>query len=148
MQFCDVTVVEHPRQALHGDANGERFDLAGPQRHDPIVDGSKREASDTIKKAPHRQHTLYSVHFRAGTKIHLFRCASSPHATRFAGLARGPRIDPHFTACTTVRVMLTAVCAVYTADIMLARVVVSKPKAPAMRGISPAESIRPKPSRA
>ena len=111
MQLCNVTIVKHPRQVLHGDANGERFDLAGPQRHDPVVDGSKREASNSVKETSHRD-------------------------------------DPHFTACTTVRVILTAVCAVYTADIILARVVVSKPKAPAMRGISPAESIRPKPSRA
>ena len=55
----------------------------------------------------------------------------------------------HFdTACTIVRVVFTAACAVYTALIMLALVVVSRPNAPAMRGISPAESMRPSPNRA
>lgn len=55
----------------------------------------------------------------------------------------------HFdTACTIVRVVFTAACAVYTALIMLALVVVSRPNAPAMRGISPAESIKPRPNSA
>ena len=55
----------------------------------------------------------------------------------------------HFdTACAIVRVVLTAACAVYTALIMLALVVVSKPNAPAIRGISPAESMSPSPNRA
>ena len=52
------------------------------------------------------------------------------------------------TACTIVRVVFTAACAVYTADMMFARVVVSRPNAPAMRGISPAESISPSPNSA
>lgn len=76
------------------------------------MDGRQREAPDTVEQAPHRQHTLHNVRFRASAKTYLFRCASSPHATRFAGLARGPRIDPHFAAATTVRAMLTALCAV------------------------------------
>ncbi len=104
--------MQHPRQALLRDVDGERFDLAGPQGHDAIVDSRQREASDAIEQAPHRQHTLHSVRFRASAKTYLFRCASSPHATRFAGLARGPRIDPHFAAATTVRAILTALCAV------------------------------------
>lgn len=55
----------------------------------------------------------------------------------------------HFdTACTIVRVVFTAACAVYTALMMLALVVVSRPNAPAMRGISPAESINPSPNNA
>ena len=55
----------------------------------------------------------------------------------------------HFdTACTIVRVVFTAACAVYTALIMLALVVVSRPNVPAMRGISPAESIKPRPNSA
>ena len=40
-----------------------------------------------------------------------------------------------------VLVTFTADCAVYTALVMLAFVVVSKPKLPAMRGTSPAESM-------
>lgn len=112
------------------------------------MDGRQREASYSVEKTSHRQRTLHSVRFRASAKTYLFRCASSPHATRFAGLARGPHINPHFAAAATVRVILTAVCAVYTAELMLARVVVSSPNAPAIRGISPAESINPRPSSA
>ena len=59
------------------------------------------------------------------------------------------RQQAHFdTACTTVLVVFTAAWAVYTADMILALVVVSRPKVPAMRGISPADSIRPSPSKA
>lgn len=52
------------------------------------------------------------------------------------------------TACTTVLVVLTAAWAVYTADMIFALVLVSMPKAPAIRGTSPAASIKPRPSKA
>lgn len=67
--------MQHPRQALLRDADGERFDLAGPQGHDAIVDGRQREASDTVEETPHGD-------------------------------------DPHLAAATTVRAILTALCAV------------------------------------
>ena len=51
----------------------------------------------------------------------------------------------HLIAAAMVRVVLTAACAVYTALVILAFVVVSKPKLPAMRGTSPAESMSPTP---
>lgn len=75
MQLCNVTIVKHPRQVLHGDANGERFDLAGPQRHNAIVDSRQREASYAVEQAPHGDNS-------------------------------------HFAAATTVRAILTALCAV------------------------------------
>ena len=37
-----------------------------------------------------RPRGLHIIHFRASAKVHSFRPSSSPHATRFAGLARGP----------------------------------------------------------
>ena len=37
-----------------------------------------------------RPRGLHIIHFRASAKVHSFRRSSSPHATRFAGLARGP----------------------------------------------------------
>lgn len=67
--------MQHPRQALLRDADGERFDLAGPQGHDAIVDGRQREASYSVEQAPHGD-------------------------------------DPHLAAATTVRAILTALCAV------------------------------------
>ena len=38
-----------------------------------------------------RRRKLHIPRFAASGKAHSLRCASSPHATRFAGLARGPR---------------------------------------------------------
>ena len=67
--------MQHPRQALLCDADGERFDLTGPQRHDAIVDGRQREASYSIEKTSHGDNS-------------------------------------HFAAATTVRAILTALCAV------------------------------------
>ena len=37
-----------------------------------------------------RPRGLHIIHFRASPKVHSFRRSSSPHATRFAGLAQGP----------------------------------------------------------
>lgn len=67
--------MQHPRQALLCDADGERFDLAGPQRHNAIVDSRQREASYAVEQAPHGDNS-------------------------------------HFAAATTVRAILTALCAV------------------------------------
>ena len=67
--------MQHPRQVLLCDTDGEQFDLTGPQGHNAIVDGRQREASDAVKKAPHGDNS-------------------------------------HFAAATTVRAMLTALCAV------------------------------------
>ncbi len=67
--------MQHPRQAFLRDADGERFDLAGPQGHDAIVDSRQREASDAIEETSHGD-------------------------------------DPHLAAATTVRAILTALCAV------------------------------------
>ncbi len=52
------------------------------------------------------------------------------------------------TAEATTLVVFTAIWAVWTAEVRLALVEVSSPKAPAIRGTSPAESISPSPSRA
>lgn len=38
-----------------------------------------------------RPRGLHIIHFRTSAKVHSLRRSSSPHATRFAGLARGPR---------------------------------------------------------
>ena len=62
----------------------------------------------------------------------------------FAGL---PSYFPPTTLAMTL-VVLTAIWAVWTAEVRLALVEVSSPKAPAIRGTSPADSIRPSPSRA
>ena len=67
--------MQHPRQALLCNADGERFDLTGPQGHDAVMDGRQREASDAIEETPHGD-------------------------------------DPHFAVATTVRAILTALCAV------------------------------------
>lgn len=67
--------MQHPRQALLRDADGEGFDLAGPKGHDAIMDGRQREAANAVKKTSHGD-------------------------------------DPHFAAATTVRAILTALCAV------------------------------------
>ncbi len=45
--------MQHPRQALLCDVDGERLYLAGPQGHDAVVDGRQREASYSIEQAPH-----------------------------------------------------------------------------------------------
>ena len=74
-QLRDVSEVQHPRQALLRNANGERLDLAGPQWHDAVMDGRQREAPDTIEETSHGDNS-------------------------------------HFTAATTVRAILTALCAV------------------------------------
>ena len=74
-QLRDIPEVQHPRQALPRNADGERFDLAGPQRHDAVMDGRQREAADAVEETPHGD-------------------------------------DPHFAAATTVRAILTALCAV------------------------------------
>ncbi len=39
---------------------------------------------------PHRPHKLRILRLAASGKAHSLRCSSSPHATRFAELARGP----------------------------------------------------------
>ena len=52
------------------------------------------------------------------------------------------------TAEAMTLVVFTAIWAVWTAELRLALVEVSSPKAPAIRGTSPAESISPSPSRA
>lgn len=67
--------MQHPRQALLRDTDGEGFDLAGPQRHDAIVDGRQREAANAVEETSHGD-------------------------------------NPHFAAATTVRAILTALCAV------------------------------------
>lgn len=67
--------MQHPRQALLCDADGERFDLAGPQGHNAVMDGRQREASYSIEKTSHGDNS-------------------------------------HFAAATTVRAILTALCAV------------------------------------
>ena len=94
--------------------NGKGFDLTGPYRGNAVMHRSQRETADSIKQTAHRQHKLRIVHFRASTKIHSLRCASSPHTTRFTGLVWGPRYRrSHLdTACTTVLVVLTAAWAV------------------------------------
>lgn len=67
--------MQHPRQALLRDTDGERFDLAGPQGHNAVMDGRQREAANAVKKTSHGDNS-------------------------------------HFAAATTVRAMLTALCAV------------------------------------
>ena len=67
--------MQHPRQALLCDADGERFYLAGPQGHDAVMNSRQREASDAVEQTPHGD-------------------------------------DPHLAAATTVRAILTALCAV------------------------------------
>ena len=90
--------------------------------------------------------------------ISLAHSGTTPQRTAASGKPpmpsnRLPRVIMCFpsylaSAPATVRVVLTADWTAYTALIRLARVEVSSPKAPAMRGTSPAESIRPSPSRA
>ena len=51
-----------------------------------------RSITHSLPFAPSpRRHKLRIPRFAASGKAHSLRCASSPHATRFAGLARGPR---------------------------------------------------------
>lgn len=67
--------MQHPRQAFPCDADGEGFDLAGPQGYNAVVDGRQWEASYSIEKTSHGDNS-------------------------------------HFAAATTVRAILTALCAV------------------------------------
>ena len=113
VQSGDVPNVEHLREMMLRYLDGEGLNLAGPQRSDALTHGGQREAANAVKQASHRRHMLRIVPFRAGTQSHSLRCSASPHATRFAGLARGPRhCSGHFTAWTMVRVVLTAAWAV------------------------------------
>jgi hypothetical protein len=43
-----------------------------------------------LTHTPNRRRKLQIARFPAGGKTYSFRCVSSPHATRCAGLARGP----------------------------------------------------------
>ena len=79
--------MEHIGEAVLCDLDGKGFNLAGPHGRDPIPNRRQGEAANPIEEAPHRRRRL----------------------------ARGPRHDArHFgaTACTTVRVVLTADCTV------------------------------------
>lgn len=67
--------MQHPRQALLCDADGESLDLAGPQGHNAVMDGRQRKSPNAVKKTSHGDNS-------------------------------------HFAAATTVRAMLTALCAV------------------------------------
>ena len=67
--------MQHPRQALLCDADGESLNLTGPQGHNAVMDGRQREASYAIEKTSHGDNS-------------------------------------HFAVATTVRAILTALCAV------------------------------------
>ena len=45
--------------------DGERLYLAGPQRHDAVMDGRQREAADAVEQAPHGDNS----HFAAATTV-------------------------------------------------------------------------------
>ena len=96
------------------DLYGEGLNLAGPQWDNPKSKCSQWKASDPIEEATHRRNTHRIFHSRANTRIHSFRSGSSPRANHFAGFVRGPfDCFSHFaTAAATVRVVLTAACAV------------------------------------
>ena len=50
--------------------------------------------SGKVGKAPLRPRKLRIAHPFAGSRARSLRCSSFPHATRCAGLARGPRLRP------------------------------------------------------
>ena len=56
-----------------------------------ITDQSITHSFPSLSPPSPRRHKLRIPRFAASGKAHSLRCASSPHATRFAGLARGPR---------------------------------------------------------
>ena len=62
---------------------------SGPSGHLPPCGGKACGAS---RRPPLRRRKLHIPRFRLAAKARSFRCSSSPHATRFAGLARGPHI--------------------------------------------------------
>ena len=59
----------------------------------PEIEESGSDNGSGVVPPPRRRrpHKLHIVRFRLAAKAHSFRCSSFPHATRFAGLARGPR---------------------------------------------------------
>ena len=75
VELCNVPDMSHVGEVCFRDFDGERFDLAGPQRHNAVMDGRQREASYSIEKTSHGDNS-------------------------------------HFAAATTVRAILTALCAV------------------------------------
>ena len=48
--------MEHPREVVFRDLNGEGLNLAGPQWGDPLPYGGQRKAADTVKQASKRNH--------------------------------------------------------------------------------------------
>ena len=90
VKLCDIAYMDHIGKSKPGHLYRECFDLAGPHRNDAVVNGGQRESPDPVKQAAHRRRKFRIVHFRADTKIHSLRCASSPHTSRGIGLVRGP----------------------------------------------------------
>lgn len=106
--------MNHIGKVLFGDLYWKSFNLTGPERRDAVSDRRQGKASNAVEEAAHRRRKLRIVPFRASTKRLSLHCAYSPHATRYAGLAWGPRCKvTHFaTAWAMVRVVLTAAWAV------------------------------------
>lgn len=89
VKLCDIAYMDHIGKSKPGHLYRECFDLAGPHRNDAVVNGGQRESPDPVKQAAHRRRKFRIVHFRADTKIHSLRCASSPHTSRGIGLVPG-----------------------------------------------------------
>ena len=58
IEFCDVSDMDHVREVMLCDLDGEGFDLTGPQRLDAVSNGCEGESSDAIEETPHRDGVL------------------------------------------------------------------------------------------
>ncbi|MDE6997076.1 MAG: hypothetical protein K2P04_04245 [Oscillospiraceae bacterium] len=56
VQFRDVPNMNHARETVFCNFDGEGFDLAGPQWRDPIADRRQRKTADPIEQASHCEH--------------------------------------------------------------------------------------------
>lgn len=52
IQFGDVPDVEHAGEPSFGDLYGERLNLTGPHRGDPVADPRQGKPSDPVEEAP------------------------------------------------------------------------------------------------
>ena len=50
--------MDHVREVMLCDLDGEGFDLTGPQRLDAVSNGCEGDSSDAIEETPHRDGVL------------------------------------------------------------------------------------------
>ncbi len=57
VEQTDIPDMLHAGKVVRSDGDGERFDLARPQRRDPAPLAGKHKAADSVKQRPHCEHS-------------------------------------------------------------------------------------------